>query len=78
MSLILSPSSKRDLVAVLHRFLWLTMFPRISNPEVQQITDHLLLLQQGSDNLHATVKLETFPIVKRTVISITLDQVDHG
>ncbi len=76
MSLILPSSAKGDLLSAINRLFELAVFPRIARTQVPQVQEHLRYLQASPDSLRTSVKLETFPAVRRTVISIILDLTD--
>jgi len=75
MSQILSAANKREIITKIERILRLTTFPRVDPDMVPRIRQHLEYLAMCPKDLRVNVKFETFPMVERTTITITMDLV---
>ena len=75
MTILLHPSSRKEALGLLFRFLKLTLFHKVIPLQVSQITEHFQHLDQFQGSINITTKLETFPVIERTVITISIDKV---
>ena len=75
MTILLPSASRKEALGLLYHFLRLTLFSKVLPPQVKQITEHFQHLTQFRGEINITTKLETFPVIERTMITITIDKV---
>ncbi len=74
--LLTNPNDRRTGIDCLKSIISLFIFPGLKGAQQSQVIAHVAQMEYSAGFLEVSARLETFPARKRTVVTLTFDQVE--